>query len=156
MIELKVPGMEALRLEHLVLDVNGTLACDGCLMEGVAERLEKLRGIVQLHLITADTHGMQADIDKRLRLKAHCIATDRQAAEKLEFVRGLNPRSVVAIGNGANDSLMLRESALGIAVIGPEGAAVDALMQAKVATAGILQALDLLLNPQRLVATLRR
>jgi soluble P-type ATPase len=40
-------------------------------------------------------------------------------------------------------------------VVGPEGAAVDALQASDVVATSIQSALDLLLNPQRLVATLR-
>ena len=62
----------------------------------------------------------------------------------------------VAIGNGANDALMVDEAALGICVLGPEGSAVACLVRADVVTPGITDALDLLLHPRRLVATLRR
>jgi soluble P-type ATPase len=51
---------------------------------------------------------------------------------------------------------MLSSAALGIAVLGPEGLAVEALRAAHVVVARIEDALDLLLHPQRLVATLRR
>ena len=43
-----------------------------------------------------------------------------------------------------------------IAVIGPEGAAALAVGAAHVVAPNICAALDLLLNPQRLTATLRR
>jgi len=42
MIELTVPGFGALRLEHLVLDYNGTLAVDGKLLPGVRDALGAL------------------------------------------------------------------------------------------------------------------
>lgn len=50
---------------------------------------------------------------------------------------------------------MLQDAALGIAVLGPEGAAGGALMAADLAAPGIEPALELLLKPQRLCATLR-
>src|SRR5205823_11960550 len=40
MLEVEVPGLACFRLEHLVLDVNGTLALDGKLVAGIAQRLE--------------------------------------------------------------------------------------------------------------------
>ena len=46
-------------------------------------------------------------------------------------------------------------AALGIGVVGFEGAAVDALQASDIVAPGIQSALDLLLNPLRLVATLR-
>ncbi len=39
MIEVNVPGFGNLRLQHLVLDYNGTLSRDGGLLEGVREAL---------------------------------------------------------------------------------------------------------------------
>jgi soluble P-type ATPase len=51
---------------------------------------------------------------------------------------------------------MLRAAALGIAVLAGEGLAVEALLAADVLALGPSDALDLLLNPRRLAATLRR
>lgn len=62
---------------------------------------------------------------------------------------------VAAIGNGANDAKMLETAALGIAVLGPEGLAVETLHAANVVVPHINDALDLLLKPVRLIATLR-
>ena len=62
----------------------------------------------------------------------------------------------MVIGNGANDVLVLEGAALGIAVIGPEGASSAALRAADVVCASIVDALDLLLEPRALTATLRR
>jgi len=156
-IELDVPGYRRLRLEHLALDVNGTLALDGGLLPGVAVRLARLRETLSLHLITADTHGRQAAIDAELHLQAVRLTAGRPEAEqKAAYVRGLGADRVVAIGNGANDALMFREAALAIAVLGPEGLAGVALHEADVLTPDIATALDLLANPRRLAATLRR
>jgi soluble P-type ATPase len=51
---------------------------------------------------------------------------------------------------------MLKESAVGICIVGKEGAAVEAVMSADLVTFDINDALDLLLKPERLVATLRK
>jgi soluble P-type ATPase len=61
----------------------------------------------------------------------------------------------VAIGNGRNDTLMLQQAALGIAVMQTGGAATTALLAGDVVTPGIVDALDLLIHPDRLKATLR-
>jgi soluble P-type ATPase len=70
-------------------------------------------------------------------------------------VRALGPSGVTAIGNGANDVGMLREAELGIAVLGHEGLAREAAEAADVLVASVHGALDLLLRPKRLLATLR-
>lgn len=156
MLEVDIPGRGVLRLAYLVLDVNGTIALDGVLLPGVADRLRALGGSLAVHLLTADTHGRQDELDRALGLQATRLTTDRsQVEQKAEHVRRLGPAQVVAVGNGANDALMLREAALGIAVVGGEGAAVAAVREADVVVTDVLAALDLLLNPRRLAATLR-
>jgi len=42
MLSVQVPGFGTLRIAHLVLDYNGTLARDGRLLRGVKVRLERL------------------------------------------------------------------------------------------------------------------
>lgn len=157
MIELTIPGHGIIQLEYVVLDVNGTLAIDGVLIEGVAERLAALRDRVQVRLLTADTHGRQSELDRQLGLTADRLQPGgRESEQKADYVLSLNAAQVAAIGNGANDAGMLQAAALGVAVLGREGLSVEALAAADVIAANILDALDLLLNPNRLVATLRR
>jgi P-type E1-E2 ATPase len=156
MIELNIPGVGEHQFQHLVLDVNGTIARDGRLLKGVEERLKRLRNQVEVHLITADTHGTQEAIDEQLDLTAVRIPPANEAQAKLAYIQRLGPATVVAIGNGANDALMLEHAAVGIVVIGHEGAAVDALLRASVVVTDIGEALDLLIYPKRLMATLRR
>lgn len=162
MIELSVPGRGAIRLEHLVCDVNGTLAVDGRLVEGVSRLLSVLRDRLAIHLLTADTLGRQAEIDHLLNLTAHRIqpapgqTAGWEAEQKEKFVEELGADRVVAIGQGANDSKMLRCAAVGICVISPEGMAVETLTAADVVSPNILAALEMLEKPLRLVATLRK
>jgi phosphoserine phosphatase len=67
----------------------------------------------------------------------------------------MGAENVVAIGNGVNDSLMLKKAALGIVVIGGEGAAQKTIKEADIVVKDIHDALGLLLNRLRLIATLR-
>jgi P-type E1-E2 ATPase len=156
MIEVAVPGFKTFRFRHLVLDVNGTLAQDGQLIEGVASLLADLRSKLEIHLVTADTHGKQADINRELDLEAVTIPVEGQTAAKLEYIKKLGPDTVVAVGNGANDAAMLEGAALGIAVIGPEGAAAVTVSGSDIVARDVRTALELLLHPKRLMATLRR
>lgn len=159
-MEIDIPGRGRYDLQHVVLDVNGTVACGGQLIEGVRQHLQALRALGwQVHWITADTRGRQAALDAQLGWPAERVsatAAGGEAAQKAAFVRELGAEAVVAIGNGSNDVAMLREANLGVAVLGPEGLAVETLMAADLVAPDILSALDLLLDPNRLVATLRR
>jgi P-type E1-E2 ATPase len=109
-----------------------------------------------LHLLTADTHGRQDEIDRQLGVRATRITPGAEAKTKADFVRQLGRESVVAVGNGANDAAMLYEAAIGIAVMSPEGLAAEAAQSADVIAPGILDALGWLERPMRLVASLRR
>lgn len=157
MLELEIPGWPRLKLEHLMLDVNGTLTLEGQLLPGVADRLTALRRVLRVHLLSADSYGRLDVIAAQVDAPATRLQPGRpEAQQKARLVRELGAARVVAIGNGANDEEMLRAAALGIAVMGPEGLAAGALWAADVLASSIQEALDLLLKPRRLVATLRR
>lgn len=156
MIELNIPGRGLIQLQHLVCDVNGTLAVDGKLLDGVKQRLSALNDRLTLHLLTADTHGKQDVIDKELNLRAVRIPQGGESGEKARYIQGLGAASVVAIGQGANDVGMLQNAALGICVLSPEGTAVEALLAAHLVVTNIYEALELLEKPLRIVATLRK
>jgi P-type E1-E2 ATPase len=155
MLKISIPGFKNLRMSCLVLDYNGTLAYDGRLMEGVRERLENLGRQLQVYILTADTFGtVQAQLEG-IPCQVAIISRENQAEAKLHYVEKLGGDSAVCIGNGRNDRLMLQAAGLGIAVIQGEGAAPVTIMAADVVTSSIIDALDLLINPLRLTATLR-
>ena len=156
MIELNIPGRGLIELEHLVCDVNGTLAVDGILQDGLVRSLSVIKDRLTVHLLTADTHGKQETIDHQLNLKAVRIQPGDEALQKAEFVRRLSAERVVAIGQGANDAVMLKEARLGICVLSLEGVAVETLMAADLVVPDIFSALDLLEKPLRIVASLRK
>ena len=156
-VHLDIPGRGELRLEHLVLDVNGTLTQDGVLLPGVAARITELRQRLQVHLLSADTFGQLDAIAAELGVMAQRLRRgEPEAPQKAQFIQMLDVQRTVAIGNGANDADMLRDAALGIAVLGPEGLAVPALEAADVLVGTIEFGLELLAQPMRLIATLRR
>lgn len=156
MIELNIPGRGWLQLEHLVCDVNGTLAVEGQLPDGMVRALTVLRDRLTVHLLTADTYGRQERIDQQLNLKARRISPGDEAEQKEAYVRELGASHVAAIGQGANDARMLKAAAVGICILSAEGTAVETLLSADIVTANIFDALELLEKPLRLVATLRK
>jgi soluble P-type ATPase len=158
MIEIAVPGYNEnspLQIKHLVLDYNGTLACDGNLLPGVKEYLKSLSENLQIHVLTADTFGNVSSSLEGVPCKLFVLSSKNQEIGKLEYVEGLGCEHTVCIGNGRNDRLMLKAAALGIAVILEEGASVEAVMSADIVCTSILSALELLTKPLRLTATLR-
>ncbi|MFC2971010.1 HAD family hydrolase [Azotobacter bryophylli] len=155
MIEVTIPGFRKLQIEHVVCDYNGTLAVDGTLLPGVSELIRELASKIQVHVITADTFGVAASQLSGLPVELTIIPMSSQAEAKLDFVSKLGGDGVVAIGNGLNDRRMLSAAAVGIALIQREGAAASTLACADVVSTSIVDALDLLRHPKRLIATLR-
>jgi P-type E1-E2 ATPase len=155
MLEIAIPSRGVLRLEYLVLDVNGTIALDGQLLPGIGKRLDRLGELLTIWLVSADTQGTLASLATNLKVQSRQLQAGDEAAQKATVVEDLGAERVVAIGNGANDAAMLRRAALGIAVLGDEGLAAACLEAADVIAPDIGAALDLLLRPRRLIATLR-
>lgn len=150
-LALEIPGAGRLRLRRAVFDFNGTLAVDGRLIPGVAARLRRLARVLDVHVLTADTFGT---VRRALSALPVTIQTIRTGADKRRFVAAQRG-GVVAVGNGRNDAAMFRAAALSVAIVGGEGAAAEAVASASVVVCDIRVAIDLLLRPQRLVATLR-
>jgi len=156
MIRIEIPGGEEIKIKHIVFDVNGTLALDGTLLPEVSSLLMELRERTNIHLLTADTHGKQAKIDQQLGMTATRVKAGKEAEQKAAFLINLGPDQSAAIGQGANDSLMLKEARIGICVLSEEGTALETLLQADLVTPNINTALSLFIHPTRLVASLRK
>ncbi len=156
MLDLTIPGRADISATHLVLDINGTLTIDGELLPGTAERIELLKQHLTVVLVTADTCGTARSVADSLGVELTILRPENGGEQKLVLVRDLRPEMVIAIGNGQNDVLMIEAAALGIAVLQSEGLAGAALARADAVFASVNDALDALLTPTRLVATLRQ
>jgi len=155
MLNLDIPGYPPLSLRHLVLDYHGTLAVDGRLVPGTGQLLTRLSADLDIHVVTADTFGKvragMADIPRTVSV----LPAGNQDQAKLDYINRLGSAQTVCMGNGRNDRLMLKAAGLGVAVILVEGAAAETLLAADVVCPTIGDALELLLQPLRLTATLR-
>jgi soluble P-type ATPase len=152
-VSVSIPRLAELRLEHVILDVNGTLTNRGELLDGVEARLGRLGNVLDVRLVSADTFGTLDAIAARMNVSAVRVSTGE---DKLWLLDELGRERCAVIGNGSNDALALEAAAIGFAVIGPEGASAAALRSADVLCASVTDALDLLLDPKALSATLRR
>jgi soluble P-type ATPase len=155
MFDLDIPGFGHVHLEHLVSDFTGTLSVDGRLLPGVRERFNKIAGILKVHVLTADTFGMAKAELEGIKCGIHILTGDNHDLQKEEYVKRLGTDCVAVFGNGNNDRKMLKTARLGIAVCLHEGCATDAIISANIMVTSATDALDLLLNPKRLKATLR-
>lgn len=57
MLTIDIPGRGALGIAHVVCDYNGTIAVDGRLVNGVAQRVRRIAEFAQVSVLTADTFG---------------------------------------------------------------------------------------------------
>ena len=155
MIEIHIPGFKKLQIKNLVFDYNGTLGIDGKIIPKIVENINFLSAEVHVYILTADTYTDAREQTKSLRATLRIIAENNQDYTKMQFVKQLGSGETICIGNGRNDSLMLQEAALGIAVIEQEGCAVAAINSADLVVVGIENAIELLMKPMRLMSTLR-
>ena len=128
---------------------------DGKLLPGVSELLAELNQYLKIYVLTRDTFGKVREELASLSFIELVIVGEPGAEEKQKFLKRLGPERTVAIGNGYNDRLMLKEAALGILVLEAEGASIDSLLSADIVVKSPVDALLLLTNHERLVATLR-
>ena len=155
MLEMEIPGFGHVKVKHVVSDFTGTVSVDGNLLPGVLERLTQLATKLQIHIVTADTFGTARKQLENVPCEIHILNGTRHDIQKEKYVAGLKRENVIALGNGNNDRRMLKRARIGIAVTEGEGCSVDAIKAAHIHVRGIIEGLDLLLNPLRLKATLR-
>lgn len=155
-MEINIPGRDNITIHHLLVDYNGTIACDGQLIPLVKEKIEAIhkKGI-KIHLLTADTHGNVKKQCTDLPMDIHIFDHLNAAEYKREVVEKLGRENCICIGNGYNDGQMFEVCSLAIIVIGDEGCSAKSLMKADIVCRNIEEALDLLLKPSRIIATLR-
>jgi len=143
-----------MEIENIVLDLNGTIATDGKIPLEVKGKINSLSETVKVYILTADTQGTASKEISDMEAELLKVSEEDSAEVKLRVLKSLAPQKTVVIGNGNNDHLILREAALGIAVLGDEGMSVLAMKNADIIVKNISDALDLFLKPKRLIATL--
>ncbi|NPA10834.1 MAG: HAD family hydrolase [Epsilonproteobacteria bacterium] len=153
-MKLEIQNVGEIEIKHIVLDYNGTIAKDGAVKDSVKRYIKELQTLFDIYVITADTHGSAAKNLKDTGVKLKILTTSNHTKEKEEFVKELG--YVFAIGNGSNDSLMLKAAELGVCVIEDEGASVKSVINADIVCKTIEDAFELLIKPKRIIATLRQ
>jgi soluble P-type ATPase len=158
-IAIDIPGFGKLQINSVLSDYTGTLTFSGKLVPGVRDRLRRLAELVDVHVVTADTFGTAAKELKGLPLVCRRLNGQKEDVQKARYAEELNPRYVASFGNGNNDrrhlKLVKEAGGLAVAVENGEGCALEAILNANFLVVGAVNALDLLLEPTRLRATLR-
>lgn len=149
-----IPGHGKLELKTIILDLNGTLSVAGTVPSGVKERLQTIkdRGF-KVVFFTGNTRNdadqLAADLGIDWKLA-------KNADEKRDLALRLDPDTCVSIGNGLIDLELMKVVRLGIVTLQAEGVHVQTLLASDTVVPSITDALDLFIDDQRLVATLRK
>ena len=154
-MKIVIPEYKTLEVDRLFLDFNGTIAVDGIIPAGVRQRLEQLAAEFTIYVLTADTNGNAKEQCQGLPVILQTFPTGNARDYKKELVKATGSRRCVAVGNGRNDELMLREAALSIAIMDREGAYGRVLREADLCVRSTQDGLDLLLYPNRIIAGIR-
>jgi len=155
MIKIAIPERNELEIENVVFDFNGTLAVDGKLHQKVRKMMAKIKELVNIYILSSDTFGSVLEECSALDVHLEILQGDNCSTQKRRFINGLGPERTICIGNGMNDIGMFQICALSIVLIGNEGCSTKALAAADIAVRDIEDAMNLLLNPKRIAATLR-
>ncbi|SHI96611.1 HAD family hydrolase [Lutispora thermophila] len=155
MLKYDIPGLGEIYIENVVFDYNGTIAEDGELIEDVGELLTELKEYSNVYILTADTYGTVREKCSHLGVMIKTFPTGKASEYKKEVVVDLGADKTICIGNGFNDIEMFKVSRLSIAVVSREGCSGKLLAHADVVVHSIKDAIDILLNSDRLKATLR-
>lgn len=156
MIELNIPCYKKINVDNIVFDYNGTLAVDGRLIDGIKEKLVEISKLVKPYIITADTFGTVKKNFEDIDVEIKIISKENGSMDKLNFIKQLGANITIAVGNGNNDELMLRESVIGVSILGKEGLSTKALLASDMVINDIEDIFDMIISEKRMIATLRK
>ncbi len=156
MIKVNIPGYKNVEIKNVVFDYNGTIAKDGILIEEVRGLIEELvKQDIKVYILTADTNGTVREQCEKLPVKIEIFDNGKATRDKKKIIEKIGPWNTVSIGNGRNDIEMFKSSILSILVIGKEGSYSKLLLESDIVVNNIVDAIELILKPHRLKATLR-
>ena len=152
-MKYEIPGAGPLEIKTLILDLNGTLSVGGVVPSGVKERLAQLkaRGF-KVVFFTGNTRNDADDLANDLNIEWKLA---KNAEDKRQLAQGLDPDTCASIGNGLIDLELMKTVKLRIVTLQAEGVHVQTLLNSDIVVPSINDALDLFIDEQRLVATLR-
>ena len=156
MLNINIPGYKNINIKYAVFDFNGTIATDGIIRDDIKRKLKQLQKNFEIYVLTADTYGNVETALKDMNIKVYIISKENGTVDKLNFIKKLGQNSCIAIGNGNNDCLMMKEAEIGICIVDEEGCSIKTFMNSDIVVKNINDCLDILLNPKRLIATLRK
>jgi len=156
MIAIYRPGQDPLEIEFILLDFEGTLAADRRVHPKAKDKINLLSKRTKIYILTKGEKEPAEETLRKVKAEMVHFPEGESAQGKLNLLRQLPPARTVAIGNGADDTMMIEEAGFGICVISKEGTTVETMKKADLVVSNVLDALDFLLKPLRQKATLGR
>lgn len=149
-----VPGVGALELNTIIFDLNGTLTVRGELPHGVSKRLQQLKNLgFTCVLFSGDQRGNAQKLAEELGID---FVSTKDTQAKREAAQKYDKEHTVAIGNGRIDIGVFENAKVRIGTLQAEGIHIGILPHIDILVPSIIDALDLLLDPDSLAATMRR
>lgn len=148
-----IPGKGPLEIKTIILDLNGTLSVGGNIVDGSDKLLAKLKEAgFRIVLFTGNTRNDADQICQQLGIEWRLA---KNAEDKQHLAHEFESSSCVSIGNGLIDLQLMKAVALRIVTLQAEGVHVQTMLNSDIIVPSFIDALELLLDPQRLIATLR-
>jgi len=153
-MEFNIPGTGRIKIETIILDLNGTVTVNGRIVRGLKRRLERLKKQgIRVIILSGDTRGNASKVAGKLGIEL--IKATTQDEKEKEALK-LDPSTCASIGNGLIDAKNIERVRLGIVTMQSEGVHVQTLRAADIVVPSVIDALDLFIHEKRLVATLRK
>lgn len=150
----KIPGQGDIEINTIILDLNGTLSVAGQVPDGVKDRLAKLKQMrFKIVLFTGNTRNDADELCKDLGIEWNLA---KNTTDKQNMALQYEPQKCASIGNGLIDRDLMKTVKLRIVTLQAEGVHIQTLLQSDILVPNINDALDLFIDEQRLVATLRQ
>lgn len=143
-----------MEINTIVLDLNGTLAVQGKIVNGAKERLRKVNDLgIRVLLFTGDARGNANSFCSELGIEFKKAGSQR---EKEQFFLELDTKKTAAIGNARIDNGNFKHAKLSIATLQAEGIHTGILKHVDIIVLSINDALDLFLDVDTMKATMRK
>ena len=157
MKEFIIPNYGKITIENIIFDINGTIQFNGQISDDLVKKIEELKKVYKIYLVSADTRGNLKELAEKLNvsyIKINPVENSEAEEKNRELIR-LGKDVTVAIGNGNNDALMLKNAILGITILGSEGATIKSILNSEVIVPDPISAINLLLDEKIMIGTLR-
>lgn len=152
-MKYNIPEVGFIEINTIVLDLNGTLAVKGKIVEGVRSRIAKLKDMgINIVLFTGDQRGNAENLCNELGIDLKKAVSEK---EKEQFFLELDIEKAAAIGNARIDIGKFEHAKLSIATLQAEGIHTGILQHVDIIVPSINDALDLFIDSNSLEATMR-